>query len=113
LKGLIMELYRPTCLQAGYEPRSRQPKQYVSNDRAKQIVGHKIKLIQKFNLGDYKEDPTEEEYLAIYRYISTSDVWAEVTDELGDWNDVVTFVNSNNTATIAFVCSSYIRITLI
>lgn len=45
-------------------------------------------------------------------YVHDSDVWLNVTDEQGDWDDVTKYVNSNRTATITFVCNSYFVVEL-
>ncbi len=39
----------------------------------------------------------------IFRYISTSDVWEDITDEMGAWNDVMTFINSDNQLRVTFM----------
>lgn len=108
----MTELYRPACLRANYTPVSKRPKKYVSSERARQIVSHSLDMLKKFNNDYHDRDLDKEEYLAVYRYISTSSVWTGITDDIGDYNDVESFVNSNNTLRISFMCGAIIRTTL-
>lgn len=110
-----MDLYRPKCLQAGYTPVSKRVAPYISSERARQIIGHSLSMIKKFDHldGMYDRDLTKEEYSALVRYTLSSNTWYDITDDMGDWNDVTSFTNTNKTLRLSFICGSQLRLTLI
>ena len=93
--------------QASANQRSKLETGGINCGQGKVYLRHMISRAQKDN--NYSKRDLDQR---IVDYVQNSSEWLNITDDQGDWDDVVTYTNSNRTASFRIVCSSYISLTI-
>ena len=92
---------------------------YISNNvkedklDVRKLFGETIKFMKDHKMVEHDEDITSNQSSQCYKYLSTSSAWTNETDDLGDWNDVTTFINSNKTLKVVVMVDAWLRFELL